>query len=406
MNVKKVLLAVGAVVVLAALVGVSLRSNGSAGTAVEMEKAATRTIVARVKATGEVNPKVKVEVQAKVIGEIIALPVREGDAVKAGQVVVEIEKKQYQAARDQAKAMLDQAVVNLERARVELANAELEHSRADQLNRDGVVAQQALDQARLGADSAAIAVRAQEEAIRQARSALQRAEDDLDRTTIRSPIDGHVTALYVEKGETAVMGTMNFAGSVLMTIGDLSELLAEVEVAESEVVRVALGQEATVKVDALPDTPIEGKVVEIGASGQKRGDVVKFKVKVALTNPGPKVKPGMTVKVEIRTATAKDAVTVPIQAVQTRDLDASGKEVEHKEGGTEGREASVVYLLEGGKARHREVKVGIQDELNAEITEGLKAGDEVVVGPYKDLRKLKDGQKIHEQARKTPTPAR
>jgi HlyD family secretion protein len=406
MNVRKVLIAVGVVVVLALVVVLSMRSNGSSGPTMELEKVTARTVVSRVKGTGEVNPRVKVEVQAKVIGEIIALPVREGDPVKSGQVVIEIEKKQYLASRDQARAMVTQSTVNLERSRVELANAEIELARATKLSSEGVVSQQSLDQARLARDSAEIGVRAQDEAIRQARSALQRSEDDLDRTTIRSPIDGHVTALNVEKGETAVMGTMNFAGSVLMTIGDLAELIAEVEVAESEVVRVALGQQATVKVDALPDSPLDGKVIEIGSSGLKRGDVVKFRVKVALANPDSRVKPGMTVKVEIRTATAENAVAVPLQAVQTRWLDATGKEVERKEGATDQHEVSAVYGLDNGKVHRREVKIGIQDELYVEVKEGLKAGDEIIVGPYKELRKVKDGQKAQRQVKPKPTPVK
>ncbi|MCU0294035.1 MAG: efflux RND transporter periplasmic adaptor subunit, partial [Thermoanaerobaculaceae bacterium] len=232
---NKVLIALAVVAVLALVVWGSMRTTNGKGPAVEVEKVGSRTVVARVKGTGEINPRTKVEVQAKVIGEIVALPVREGDAVKTGQVVVEIEKQQYLAARDQAKALLDQATINLERAKVERANAELTLTRSRQLLADGVVSQEALERAQLAAESAEIAERAQDESIRQARSAYERALDELARTTIRSPMDGIVTALNVEKGETAMMGTMNFSGSVLMVIGDLSELLAEVEVAESEV---------------------------------------------------------------------------------------------------------------------------------------------------------------------------
>ncbi len=402
MDVRKALIALAAVAVLAVVVWGSLRPGQGKGPAVEVSTTGTRTVVAHVKGTGEINPKTKVEIQSKVIGEIVALPVREGDAVTAGQVVVEIEKEQYLASRDQAKALLDQANVNLERARVERANAELGLRRSQQLSSEGVVSQEALERAQLVFDSAVIAERAQRETIAQARSALQRAVDDLARTTIRSPMDGHVTALNVEKGETAVMGTMNFAGSVLMTIGDLSELLAEVEVAESEVVRLALDQEATVTVDALPDTPLTGTVVEIGSSGLKKGDVVKFRVKVALASPDPRVKPGMTAKVEIRTATATDVVAVPLQAVQTRWLDARGKEVERKEGDTTQREVSAVYLFEAGKARRREVTTGIQDELWVEVKEGLAAGDAIVTGPYKELRKLKDAEAVRHKPSPTP----
>ncbi|HPC81812.1 MAG TPA: efflux RND transporter periplasmic adaptor subunit [Thermoanaerobaculaceae bacterium] len=402
MNVRKVLVGIAVAAVLAFVVWASLRSGHGTGPAVEVETVSTRTVIARVKATGEINPKTKVEIQSKVIGEIVALPVREGDAVKTGQIVVEIEKEQYLAARDQARAVLEQATVNLERARVERANAELGLRRARQLAAEGVLSQEALERAELAHDSAVITERAQQETIAQARSALQRALDDLARTTIRSPMDGHVTALFVEKGETAVMGTMNFAGSVLMTIGDLSELLAEVEVAESEVVRLAPGQEATVTVDALPDAPLSGKVVEIGSSGLKKGDVVKFRVKVALASPDPRVKPGMTAKVEIRTATATGVVAVPLQAVQTRWLDDKGAEVERKEGDTTQREVRAVYLFEGGKARRREVVTGIQDELWVEVKEGLAVGDAIITGPYKELRKLRDGAAVRRTPPATP----
>ena len=386
------LLAAAVLVAVGGVLWASLSSGGSKnGAAVETERVARRDVISRVKATGEINPKRKVEIQSKVIGEILSLPVREGDAVKAGQVVVEIEKATYEAVRDQAKAALDQSSVNLERARAELANAELSFKRTSGLFDEGIASQDTLDRARLERDSAEIAVRSQQEAIRQARSAYQRAIEDLGRTTIRAPMDGFVTALNVEKGETAVMGTMNFQGSVLMVIGDLSEMVAEVEVAESEVVPLALGQAATIHLDALGDAALVGKVVEIGSSGVKQGDVVKFKVKVGLDAPDKRVKPGMTARVEIVTERAKDAVALPQQAVQTRWVDEKGKEVDRREGDNTQRELSVAYLIDSGKAARREVKTGVHDELWVEIKEGLIVGDQIIVGPYRVLRSLKQG---------------
>jgi HlyD family secretion protein len=395
--VKRVAIAAAVVVAVALILWASLRPSEGKGPAVTVEKVARRDVVARVKASGEINPRQKVEIQSKVIGEVVALPVREGDAVKAGQVVVEIEKQLYVAARDQARAALDQARVNLERSRAEVANEELNFARVTQLQGEGVLSQDAFDRAKLARDAAAIGVRAQQEAIRQAESAYQRAIDDLERTTIRAPMDGTVTALNVEKGETAVMGTMNFAGSVLMVIGDLSEILAEVEVAESEVVALAFGQTAVVRVDALPDTPLAGRVAEIGSSGIKTGDVVKFRVKVALDRPDPRVRPGMTAKVEITTKTAPAALAVAQQAVQTRWLDDKGKEVQRREGDTSQRELSAVYVLGGGKAGRREVKTGVHDELWVEVTEGLAEGDEIITGPYRTLRGLKDGDAVRRE---------
>jgi len=398
---RRILVAAAVIVAVGVVLWASLASGGSKkGVAVETEKVARRDVVARVKATGEINPKRKVEIQSKVIGEILALPVREGDAVKAGQVVVEIEKATYAAARDQAKAALDQATVNLERSRAELANAELSFKRISGLVGEGISSQDALDRARLERDSAEIAVRSQQEAIRQARSAYQRSIDDLERTTIRAPMDGNVTALNVEKGETAVMGTMNFQGSVLMVIGDLSEMVAEVEVSESEVDPLALGQDALVHLDALGETVLNGKVAEIGSSGVKQGDVVKFKVKVGLESPDRRVKPGMTARVEIVTKRADGALAVPQQAVQTRWLDAKGKEVERREGDTTQKEVSVAYLLGAGKALRREVKTGIHDELWVEVGDGLAEGDEVIIGPYRALRSLKQGDPVRPAEKK------
>jgi len=393
MSMKKLFFGVLVVLAVALVVWASLRNSNGSVSQVEVAEVSRRTVVARVKASGNISPRKKVEIQSKVIGEIVALPFKEGDAVKAGQVVVEIEKKLYQAACDQARAALEQAKVQLARAQAELANAELQAARTERLAAEGVVSEQARDQARLALEQARVAVRAQERAIEQARFAYQRALEDLERTTIRSPMDGVVISRRVEVGETAIMGTTNFPGSVLMVIGDLSELVAEVEIPERDVVHVALGQEAQVKVDAIFGEVFPGKVVEIASSGTKLGDVVKFKVKVALDRADPRLKPEMTAKVEIVTRKAENVVAVPLQAVQTRFLDEAGKEVFGK---TTPREVQVVYLLQASKARMREVKTGVQDELYAEILAGLSGGEKVIVGPYKMLRTLKDGDQVQE----------
>jgi HlyD family secretion protein len=198
---------------------------------------------------------------------------------------------------------------------------------------------------------------------------------------------------------------MNFAGSVLMTVGDLSEMLAEIDVAESEVVSLALDQTAAVKVDAMPDVTLTGRVVEIGSSGMKQGDVVKFRVKVALADPDSRVRPGMTARVEVTTAAAKGAVAVPQQAVQSRWLDEDGQEVEFREGDSSRHEVKAVFTIAEGKAVRREVKTGVHDELWVEVKEGLEEGEEVIVGPYRVLRQLKGGDLVKvekEKAKKKP----
>lgn len=391
---RKILYVFAGLLLLGFVVIASLAGKTNKRVTVDVAEVGRKTVVARVKASGNISPKKKVEVQAKVIGEIVALPFHEGETVRQGDVVVEIEKKLYQAACDQARAALEQAKVQLERARAELANAELQARRNERLFAEGVISEQMRDQTRLALEQAQVAVRAQERAIEQANFAYRRALEDLDRTTIRSPMDGTVISRRAEVGETAIMGTTNFPGSVLMVIGDLSELVAEVEVPERDLVQLALGQRAQVKVDALPGESFPGKVVEISSSGFKVGDVVKFKVKVALDQPDPRLKPEMTAKVEIITRTAENALVVPLQAVQSRFLDDQGKEVFDR---VTDREEQVVYLVSQGKAVRRAIKTGVQDELYVEVVEGLDGGEKVVTGPYKVLRSLKDGDPITER---------
>jgi HlyD family secretion protein len=392
---KKWLIGAGVVVILAVIVWASLRESGPRGTEVEVQAAERRTLSSRVKATGEITPEKKVEISAKVVGEIISLPVVEGQEVRAGQLLVEIERDVYEATRDQARAALLQAEVSVRRQQVQLTDARRNLKRTEELITDGLVSQEALDTAQLAVDTAEVEVEAQRHAVEQYRSALDRAQDDLARTTIRSPMDGTIIQLDAEKGETVVPGSTNLPGSVIMIVGDMSRLLAEVEVSEVDVVHVALGQEAEVKVDALGSDPLEGHVVEIATSGRKDAALgtIRFTVKVALDDPSPELRPTMTARVDILTATSEDALTVPIQAVVKRTLDDEGNEVHgSKAKGIE--ETDVVYLVEDGKASPRPVTSGISDELYVEITEGLEEEAEVIVGPYRTLKNLKAGDAV------------
>ena len=264
---KKALIVTGVLVVLALVVWASLRDSGPRGAEVEVQAAEVRTVSSRVKATGEITPEKRVAISAKVVGEIINLPVVEGQEVRTGQLLLEIERDLYEAARNQARAALRQAEVSVKRQEVQLADAERNMRRTKELIADGLVSQEALDAAQLQLDTAAVEIEAQQHSVEQYRSALQRTEDDLARTTIRSPMDGVIIQLNAEQGETVVPGSTNLPGSVIMTVADMSVLLAEVEVSEVDVVDVELGQEAEVKVDALGTDPQKGHVVEIATSG-------------------------------------------------------------------------------------------------------------------------------------------
>jgi len=399
---KKALIVTGVLVVLALILWASLRDSGPRGTEVEIQAAEIRTVSSRVKATGEITPEKKVQISAKVVGEIINLPVVEGQEVRSGQLLLEIERDLYESARNQARAALRQAEVSVKRQVVQLADAERNMRRTKELIADGLVSQEALDAAQLRLDTATVEIEVQQHAVEQYRSALQRTQDDLARTTIRSPMDGVIIQLNAEQGETVVPGSTNLPGSVIMTVADMSVLLAEVEVSEVDVVHVVLGQEAEVKVDALGTEPQKGRVVEIATSGRKdpAQGTIRFAVKVALDDPDPSLRPAMTAKVDILTATSEDAVTVPVQAVVKRRLDEDGEEVRGSDAKSYD-EVDVVYLIEDEKAAVHTVVVGVSDVLHVEITDGLAFGDEVMIGPYRTLKKMKNGDAVKAEEKKS-----
>ncbi|HVR07893.1 MAG TPA: efflux RND transporter periplasmic adaptor subunit, partial [Thermoanaerobaculia bacterium] len=226
--------------------------------------------------------------------------------------------------------------------------------------------------------------------VSQDRANLERAETDLRKTIIYAPISGQVIALNAKEGEVVVSGTMNNAASVIGTIADMSEVLAEVDVDETEIVQVRLGQRAGLKVDALPNRVYHGRVTEVGSSGYGRPaqpDVTFFKVKLLLDDSDRQLRSGMSVRAEIATQTDKGALVVPIQAVVERAPLAAAP-------GRDAEEVKVVFVAAGGKARQREVRTGISDETHVEVAAGLRSGDQVVTGPYRSLRDLKDGDPV------------
>ena len=398
---KKPLIVIGALVVLALVVWASLRDTGPRGTEVEVQAAELRTVSSRVKATGEITPETRVDISAKVVGEIINLPVVEGQEVRSGQLLLDIERDLYESARNQARAAVRQAEVSVRRQEVQLADARRNMRRTKELIADGLVSQEALDAAQLALDTADVELEAQQHAVEQYRSAFQRTEDDLARTTIRSPMDGTVIQLNAEQGETVVPGSTNLPGSVIMTVADMSVLLAEVEVSEVDVVNVSLGQEAEVKVDALGTEPQKGRVVEIATSGRRdpMQGTIRFRVKVALEDPDPALRPAMTAKVDILTATSDEAITAPIQSVVKRTLDDEGEEVK----GTAAKgieESDVVYIVADGEAAVLAVETGISDELYVEIIDGLADGQEVIIGPYRTLKNMHAGDAVKVEEKK------
>ncbi len=388
-------LVIGSVILVLVL---SLTGRHQSGVKVRVEPVRKARIAQKVKATGEITPERKVDISAKVVGEIVELNVREGDFVRRGQVLARIEQEQYRAALEQAEALYQQARVNVERLEYEMRDRERTFRRMQDLHKKGLVSEEQYEQARLAYETVRSQLKAQRLQVRQYASSVRRAKDDLERTIVRAPMDGQVIALNVEVGETAIPSSTNLPGSVLMTIGDVSTMIAEVEVGEVDIVHVKVGQSAEVRVDALGDRVIRGKVVEMDTSGtkDKQTGVIRFKIKIALEDPPPELRPGMTAKVNIITAEHENVLTVPIAAVQKREGETEQHSSLTTEVSDEGsaKKKEVVFVVKNGKAHMVEVQTGISDELNVEIVRGLKAGEAVIVGPSRILRTLKDGDTV------------
>jgi HlyD family secretion protein len=397
--VKKLVIAVLAVVVLGGIVWASLRAGGgNKGTKVYTEEVARHDLGQVVKASGEIDPRIKVNISAHLIGKITRLYVREGERIEKGKPFLEIEKQAYQAERDRWSAQLRQAETEVRQSEVSLADARHKLERAKRLNEEGVTAVEQLEAAQLAETSARLRLEDSHQAVSQSQANLAKALDDLSKTTIFSPLTGRVVSLKAEEGEVVIPGTMNNPASVIGTIADLSEILAKVDVDETEIVNVHVGQPATVRVDAVPDRVYHGRVVEVGSSGFNRPsqpDVTFFEVKVLLSETGEDLRPGMSVRAEIETRPPASALVVPIQAVVERpplgaDLGVKTAAAHHEKDD----EVKVVFVVEKGKAHQREVKTGISDETRVEVLAGLKLGETVITGPYRSLRDVKDGDAV------------
>lgn len=396
---KKIIIGVLVVAVLAVIVLASIRAQGrEKGVKVYAEAVSRREVAQIVKTSGELQPRVQVNISAHVIGKIDKLFVEEGQWIEKGQPFLRLEQQAFIAERDQWAAQLRSSQTAVRQAQVSLADTRNRLNRAERLQTEGIQSREQLEAAQLAEASARLRLEESREAVEQTQANLARVQDDLSKTTIYAPLTGRIIALNAKEGEVVVSGTMNNPGSVIGTIADMSEILAEVDVDETEIVNVAMSQTAVLKVDALPGKEYRGKVVEIGSSGfnqPQQPDVTFFKVKILLDQPDSDLRAKMSVRAEIHTAAHADALAVPIQAVVDRPPLAA------KEGGKAGsaagaaggkdEEIKVVFVIEGGKAKQRPVRTGLSDETHVELLSGVKPGEQVITGPYRTLKDLKDG---------------
>ena len=394
---KRGLIIGGAVVIVAAIVIFSVKAGSSDSEKVYVEPVKAQKIEAVVTAPAEINPSLQVNVGAHIVGKIEHLYIKEGDIVRRNQKLVDLERFAYQAQFERARAEVQNRRIEVTRAKVALATADLAYKRAQSMQAQGIQAQELLDKAKLDLQNGQAGYSSALEGVTQAQAMLVQAETDLSHTTIVSPIDGKVVQLNAHEGEVVVTGTMNNPASVIAVIADLSEILAEADVGETEVVGIKMGLPAKIKVDAVPNKDYVGRVVEIGSSATQRAGTGAgmryFKVKSAIENPDDRLRPGMTAQVSITTSSEANAVAVPIQSVVERVPPVPGA----KKTDTVDENApkkKYVFIVKDGAAKMTEVTTGISDTTRVAIASGLKPGQQIVTGPFRILKSLKDGAKV------------
>jgi len=391
----KIILAIVVVLAIAGVTFASISSKKKEGLPVTFAKVERSDLTSKVTANGRIDAQRKVDLSANVMGQIVNLAIREGDVVKKGDFLLQIDQKQLAASAEGAAASMRALFSDRDSARATLLEAQRTFERAQSNYSQQIVPLSDLDRARSSMDSARANVSAIEQRIEQARANVAAARDTLSKTTMTAPMAGIITALPVEEGEVAVIGTMNNPGTKLLTIADMSIVEAVMEVDETDVPNVKVGQRATVTVDAYPNKTFEGLVTEVGSSpmtgatGAAGSEAVNFEVKIQLTSPPPGVRPGFSASADIITGTRTKAVAIPIQALVVREKPGSpaGKAVD-EEG---------VYLHKDGKALFVPVVTGLAGDSNIEIVKGLDEGAQIVTGPFRALRDIKDGSKIREQ---------
>jgi HlyD family secretion protein len=402
------------VVTLAAAAGggvaYQVHKKKTAGTEVRMEKVAKRDLVSAVTASGKIEAKTSVDISADITGRIIRLAVREGDLVTKGQFLIQIDPAQYQAAVSRAQGVVSSTEATLAQARANLDQAERAWNRARQLSQLGpnLIAPEAAEQARTSYDVAQATWQATRAQLEQSRASLQEARDNLAKTRLTSPISGRVVRLAVEQGEVAVPGTFSRETGLLMTIADLSVILAKVQVDETDVVRLAANDSVQVTIDAYPDTTFLGRVTQISHSAKmtetqtasgSNDRAVDFDVEVTLDNPPRDIRPDLSCTARMVTDTRAQALSIPIIALTVRDHERVPNENPNADTTKLkrlGKEAEGVFVVRDGQATFRPVKVGIAGDEYFEVTDGLREGETIVAGTYQAIRDLKDGARVRQ----------
>ncbi len=421
---KRAKLSISAVilVVLAGIVTMGLLRKSNAGVEVRIEPVERANLVASVTASGQVSPHTKVNVSSDVSGKITKLSVKEGDMVKQGQFLLQIDPSNAQATVKQWEANVASARAQNEQAKANLMQAQSAYQRSMELQKANAqfVTPEQMEQLKTAVDVNQALVQSSAHQVDQALASLDNARSSLAKTTIYAPMSGRVTRLNVEQGETAIQGTLNKDAATLLTISDMSELETKVKVDETDVSRIALGDSAVVQIDAFPDTTFLGRVTEISNSSvagastttASSDQAVDYEVTIRLLNAPKDTRPDFSATAKVITATRKNVLAIPIIALTVRENQALqnadtavglGRPKPKVEVGKKDVEG-VFVVGKDNKVTFRPVKVGIAGEKDFEVLDGLKEGERIVAGTYQAIRDLKDGVVVRETKVDTKKP--
>ncbi len=402
------------VVVVGAVVALGAAKGKKKAVEVRMEQVSSRDLVAVVTASGKIEPDTKVDVLSDIQGRITKIGVKEGDVVRKGDFLLQIDAAIYQAAVSRSQALVASAQSDYLRARANQDQAKRALDRALELQKanSSLITVEAVEQAQTSYEVAKANTEASNAGLAQARASLAEANDNLRKTRIIAPISGRVTRLAVEEGEVAVPGTFSRDVGLLMTIADLSVILAKVQVDETDVVRLAAGDSVEVSIDAFPDTTFTGRVTKISNSAQltatstasgSNDRAVDFDVEVTLQSPPKDIRPDLSATARIVTDVRKGVLSVPIIALTVRENEKVPNETKPQSKDTTSakgkkKETEGVFVVNNGLANFRPVKVGIAGDEYFEVIEGVKAGETIVSGTYQAIRDLKDSTKVKSAA--------
>ena len=404
------------------VIALSAAKSRNKATEVRLEAVAPRDLTATVTASGRIDAKRSVDVTSDITGRITSIAVKEGDLVRQGQLLLQIDPSQYTAELSRANALLASSEAGLVQARANKDQAQRSLDRAKELQRSGnsLISNEQVEQAQTTSDVSAANYNAAMAQTNQARAGVQQARDNLNRTRLYAPISGRVVRLPVEVGEVAVQGTFSRDNALLMTIADLSTILAKVHVDETDVIKIGMGDSVQIKIDAYPDTSFAGRVTMISNSAQitsgtlqsaQSTQAVDFDVEVTLNHPPADIRPDLSATAKIVTDTRKQALAVPIIALTVRqhgamptegratDTLGAGRTVASahaaaKPDSAKTKETEGVFVVAHGIATFRPVKIGIAGEEYFEVLSGLQVGDTIVAGTYQAIRDLKDSSRV------------